>query len=417
MLVRNIVPFQAAYAHSSLQMSKQTLTRKQLYDQVWSKPMTKLARDYGLSDVGLAKVCKRHDIPRPPPGYWAKKRVGKNPRKSPLPRPDEEGSINLREASEAEKAAAERAASVPKHEAPAGPLVTIAETLRGAHRLVSEANEQLQGAKVDDSGLLVTPDGLSLNIRVSRTSQRRALLILDAILKNCEQRGYQTSAGPKIQIQGQELTFSITEHTEIVREEEPEPDLSGRYSFHYNRFRQNRKPSGKFTLQIDHVGYLPVQTRHAWRDTEKHRVEDRLNQCVAALISIAEQKKQHQEEEERRRKAENEAQKKRQEEAERRAERRKLQKSEQAKVDSLVASAKNWQVSQNLRAFIDARRQQHIAAHGEVATDSEFSRWMEWATQQANRLDPLTASPPSILDENLGEEEPPRSAPYSWYNR
>jgi hypothetical protein len=138
-------------------LSTQTLTRKQLYDLVWSKPMTKLARDYGLSDIGLAKVCKKHDIPRPPPGYWAKKRVGQNPRKSALPRPDEAGEINLREASEAEKAAAEKAASTPKPEVPAGPPVTIAETLRGAHRLVSEANEQLQGAKLDDSGLLVPP--------------------------------------------------------------------------------------------------------------------------------------------------------------------------------------------------------------------------------------------------------------------
>ena len=43
-----------------------TITRKQLYDKVWSTPMTAIAKEYGLSDVGMAKLCKRHEIPRPP---------------------------------------------------------------------------------------------------------------------------------------------------------------------------------------------------------------------------------------------------------------------------------------------------------------------------------------------------------------
>ena len=40
-----------------------TVTRKQLYDEVWSLPTYKLAVKYGVSDVGLAKICKRNSIP------------------------------------------------------------------------------------------------------------------------------------------------------------------------------------------------------------------------------------------------------------------------------------------------------------------------------------------------------------------
>lgn len=47
------------------------LTREQLYDLVWSKPMTKVAEDLGISDVMLAKICRQKDVPRPPRGYWA----------------------------------------------------------------------------------------------------------------------------------------------------------------------------------------------------------------------------------------------------------------------------------------------------------------------------------------------------------
>ena len=54
-----------------------TLTRQQLFEYVWTTPMRTLAKDFGISDVGLAKVCRRYDIPRPPVGYWAKLEHGK----------------------------------------------------------------------------------------------------------------------------------------------------------------------------------------------------------------------------------------------------------------------------------------------------------------------------------------------------
>jgi hypothetical protein len=34
------------------------LTREELYEKVWSRPMRSLAKEWGISDVGLAKICK-----------------------------------------------------------------------------------------------------------------------------------------------------------------------------------------------------------------------------------------------------------------------------------------------------------------------------------------------------------------------
>jgi hypothetical protein len=45
------------------------LTRQELYQEVWTDPASKVAMKYGMSDVGLAKICKRNSIPRPPLGY------------------------------------------------------------------------------------------------------------------------------------------------------------------------------------------------------------------------------------------------------------------------------------------------------------------------------------------------------------
>lgn len=52
------------------------LQREKLHKEVWQTPVRQLAKKYGMSDVGLAKVCKRMDIPLPPRGYWAKQAHG-----------------------------------------------------------------------------------------------------------------------------------------------------------------------------------------------------------------------------------------------------------------------------------------------------------------------------------------------------
>lgn len=60
------------------------LTREELYQQVWSVPMRTLAQRFGLSDVGLAKTCRRMVVPVPGRGYWAKKAAGKRVKQIPL---------------------------------------------------------------------------------------------------------------------------------------------------------------------------------------------------------------------------------------------------------------------------------------------------------------------------------------------
>jgi hypothetical protein len=65
---------------------KKRVSRLELYKQVWETPVTQLAKTYGISDVGLAKICKKYRIPRPPRGYWAKKAAGQQMTKVPLPK-------------------------------------------------------------------------------------------------------------------------------------------------------------------------------------------------------------------------------------------------------------------------------------------------------------------------------------------
>lgn len=49
---------------------KVKLSREELYELVWSKPMTHASKELDISDVMLGKLCKQKNVPRPPRGYW-----------------------------------------------------------------------------------------------------------------------------------------------------------------------------------------------------------------------------------------------------------------------------------------------------------------------------------------------------------
>jgi hypothetical protein len=45
-------------------------TRESLYELVWSKPLTSIAKEYNVSDNGIRKICKKYEIPLPKLGHW-----------------------------------------------------------------------------------------------------------------------------------------------------------------------------------------------------------------------------------------------------------------------------------------------------------------------------------------------------------
>src|SRR3546814_15889190 len=48
--------------------------------------MTHFAKEFGLSDVALHKICRKHDVPNPPLGWWAKHAAGLKVKRKPLPK-------------------------------------------------------------------------------------------------------------------------------------------------------------------------------------------------------------------------------------------------------------------------------------------------------------------------------------------
>jgi hypothetical protein len=164
--------------------------------------MRLLAKSYGISDVGLAKVCERHKIPRPSLGYWAKKQFGKAPPRPKLP-PAHDSMLERVEF----MACPGREAFTPRPffdpeiadmvAAETQKKIIVAEQLRSPHRLVMATKkwfEQDSGWPTSDE---TAPRGQTergwtevLDVDVTQSTLGRALRLVDALIKAFEARGY-----------------------------------------------------------------------------------------------------------------------------------------------------------------------------------------------------------------------------------
>lgn len=53
------------------------VTRHELYDLIWAKPMTKVAEEIDVSGSYMARICLTLNVPRPERGCRAKQAAGK----------------------------------------------------------------------------------------------------------------------------------------------------------------------------------------------------------------------------------------------------------------------------------------------------------------------------------------------------
>ena len=77
------------------------LTRKELYDDIWTDTLSKTALKYQLSTAQLKKICNSLNVPTPSGGYWTKLRLGRNPERTPLPDNFDKDYIEIGRAEEA----------------------------------------------------------------------------------------------------------------------------------------------------------------------------------------------------------------------------------------------------------------------------------------------------------------------------
>jgi hypothetical protein len=378
------------------------ISRIELYNQAWTEAMSSLARRLGISGVGLAKVCRKHSIPCPPRGYWAKKAAGQQVRQTPLPNRDQNPQITFgNRTGPHDQSTSDQDQTMPHSaEIAKAYVVELRDHLRGAHPLVTAANHEMQFARFDSDGLVVLSEHPTLRVQVTKPQIRRALFIVDSLLRAFESQGDQVGRGPTVTLLGMDLRFSVSEKIRVIREEHEDTTLDGGYDFFFNRYQLKRVPSGQLTLEIECPGkYWIRNCRHTWRDTPKHTLEQRLASVIKGFVEFAAHARGEAEERRLEAEARAAAEALRQEQARQLQLKQAKVEAERKRCQDLLNDANRWRQSDNLRQYVEAARKKHESVYGAIEAGSKMYEWIEWALSHADWLDPLTESPASLLDD------------------
>lgn len=362
------------------------LTREQLYDAIWKTPAIQLAKSYGISDVALAKICKKANIPKPSLGHWRLVELGRTPGKLLLPAAPAGYPSTIRITGNI----IDKQIQVlsPEVESVIAPFrnpenkIQIAEDFRKAHSLVRQARDFLRGGHTDTEGRIrANLNERYLAVNVTKSCRDRALLIMDAILQTAERLGYQIEVGNErsdataVKIGGEAVKILITEKVERVERELTEKEKGERYI--WDRWRYNS--TGRLIFRIDE--YEPKGGRKSWSDGKKQQLEDQLNEIIEAIAVTADALRIRRLEW---------AERERQwaEQARLREERARKEREELARRALLLEKVEFWVKSKNLEAFLDEASKE-MQKVGTVSDNSPEAVWLTWARGFSKQLNPF----------------------------
>jgi hypothetical protein len=365
--------------------------RQELYEKVWQFPLRKLAAEYGISDVGLAKVCRKLEIPLPGLGHWTRIACGHTIARPALPAMEGLPVLIRQIRAPETPVLPEDTPELERIERVAAATTSAVTKAMLAHPLVEKTRLALSENRTTDRGTLWASRELEwLDLRVTKNCLARALRIMAVIIHMLEREGFKLvvekkkSESTSAIVYGETIRFGLIERSRQVKPF-PKPDASSRYS--YNPIRL--EPTGVLSIEI--WNYYAGGLQKTWRDRESACLEEQLPKCVAGMMRIALKERAERDKRER----EELARQKRIDEV--RAELRQIEKEEK-KIKALEREAIRWQRAERIREYIGAVRRNVVRK-----TDSEdrakVLEWVEWAERQADRIDPLKPSSPSLVDD------------------
>jgi hypothetical protein len=279
-------------------------------------------------------------------------------RRSPTVAPLEEGPVADRKRFEAEE----------KNR------IEVSKTLRGMHPLVRQTRDVWKRRRARDYsyGENLPP---TLDIRVSNDSRRRALLIMNALLKAIEKRGFPTeiASGRKhptvVKVQGEDIEIRLYELKKKVGREPTEWERKFSWS---NREHYDLEYTGRLKLEI--TTWHARGGRRSWTDGKIQRLDNRLNNFVVALVATAEKAKTW-------RKKREELDRKAELERQARLEQQRLQELEEKRAKELKRQVKVWEFRRRARDYVSEVRERGTSSAPPTGPGLDPDEWLEWIDQ------------------------------------
>ena len=364
-------------------MEKVTLTRKELYDLVWSEPLSRLAKRYKISDNGLRKICKRMNIPLPAMGHWQK--IQHNKKVTIVKFPEkydgqdeilmcekEPGDIELDS-----PIAQQRRLTRTVEDTKDLQLVVLDRMSSRPDTLIrSTMNYYDAVRRYYRSHLGTHPDRINvLNIEVNEENRPRALRILDTIIKVLRARKHDVIADhftTYAKIGDEHVKFRL-------REKQRVSDIKTSYG------GRQMVSTGEFVFVIDIGSYTRKEVKDGLEP-----IETKISTIIAMLELEGERMRIERIESAIRRKQWEEQQRIEQELRER-------QDREVKAFKKLFLKAIRLHQATIIRNYIqtveaDAMKKGNIT--------EEFTQWLAWAEQKVAWYDPLINGPDPILNDH-----------------
>jgi hypothetical protein len=367
-----------------------TFTREKLYEEVWTRPVAHVARGLNVSDVAVAKICRKLAVPVPGRGYCAKLAAGDTPKRAPLPDID---------------SAAPRTHVFRRWHTPEGPIAPVAAadgelvvhvnaTLDTPHPLVRDWLRNLRSKdRVLDTDVPQTAAFLDVN--VSDAVVDRAVRIIDALIKGLTLRGHAVEIRKEVPpplhysyyapapttplrwetvavVQETAVVIALRESTEVIAVPPPPPSaLRSSRSWVVPQAVRESIPNGRLVLSIRNG---PQRVRTTIGDTKLQVLETRIGAFILAIEAAAAVLR-----------AEHEEAARKEEEAQQRELEQEREEAEKRRIGALVED-----LHERLDLWASARSMRELAQAVEAVVDTgdgARTRWVRWVRRRAARLE------------------------------
>ena len=401
-----------SFIHKKDQRGGPLFEREILYRELWEYPAVEVAKSYGVSDVLIGKICKKLNVPKPPPGYWAKKKAGQEPEMIPLPKEcnntvypydgcpktDNNGQLIVVSGKFGKKETVEGNCgdgfgflSPDEHIQliEAANSICVSASRNKLHWVLQKHKQDYtewskqhtrdeNAAWPKEKRWNIPEDEPAFWTSVSQKALPRVYSILNALYHTVESLGGKIRKDLMFEIRGEIVPFEIVEGKTQIPHILTKSEQQELERYDKDRLRkmwaskpQIRKydhiPNGNLTIRITPEKY--------YRDSPQRPLEMRLSDILLDLFRESETIRIKRE----KREAE---QRKREEEARQRELFRQRQRQEIIRFGELMKEAENYNKACKLRNYITA-----VESDEKLAEDKK--EWIAWAKAKADWLDPL----------------------------
>lgn len=392
------------------------LTREELYNRIWAISAVRLAKELGVSDVAIAKACRKHEIPKPPPGYWAQLAVGKAPARPPLPpladpklqtitfsppadqasMPDdaktpEAFAIHFRSPELTEHLERIRS-GLPSWEVPAtlrSASPAVVATIEALRRCAKDKTRFIRAGEAD----LIYPQRLHkeacFSICVSVDQVERAGRLMQGLLAAATGVGFRLQTKQdeycndfcfelfdvKIQLAIREPTRRVP-HVLTAKEREEKDRLKYDWAPKWDYVRTGM-------LRVKLSSFSSGFELRGWQDQKRSVVEEKVREIIVQMLAEVDHWCLARREQQERQRRELEEARVRQQAEERR-------KEEQRRADDLLQQVERWDRARRIRRYLRAVRKELTRRGISVEEVVPHKKWFDWAGALADRYDPLT---------------------------